>query len=212
MPHLNEMAQKYRPDEVIFLAISMDYSANEARSFLKQKKLNNIYTAMDDGAGDKLDAAWIPYSYIIGSDGKVVWQGHPQVKEFEQALQKAVKNAPPAFLKGVDLGPFENLRFQLSGFRGFPRAYRTLRVESRKDKSKNAALAAKIIDTVDKKIESQIEQIRSKQNEDPQTALSSYRELISKFKGAEPMEKAETEYEKLQENMRNKNEPQTIRD
>jgi thiol-disulfide isomerase/thioredoxin len=197
MPHMNELAKKYRPDEVFFISISVDYGQRQPKSFIDKNNFDNIFFVMDGGMNEKLGITWIPMAYIVGTDGRILWQGISSSQAFEYALEKIVKESPPAFLRGVDLGPYEDLRFQLSGCRGFPRAYRKLRTDMRNDKSPNAADAAKIIKTIDARITSRIEQIRKIQADNSERAVLLYHKLISRFKGAEPIEQAKAEYEKL---------------
>jgi thiol-disulfide isomerase/thioredoxin len=200
MPHTNQLAKKYRQNEVLFISISRDLGPRQPRSFIEKSNLDNLFVAMDNGMGETLGITWIPMAYIVGIDGKILWQGIPSSESFEYTLEKIVKESPPAFLSDVDLGPYEDLRFRLSGCRGFPGAYRKLRTDMRDDKSPNAAVAAKIIETIDDKITSRIEQIRKIQADEPEKAILLYQKLISRFKGAEPIEQARTEYKKLKEN------------
>jgi thiol-disulfide isomerase/thioredoxin len=205
MPHLNDLAQKYRRDEVFFVTFSRDRTAKQAQNFLKEKNIN-LYAAMAGGVGEKLGVSWIPMAYVVGDNGKVLWQGNPASEAFEAALESAVKSAPPAFLKDVNLGHYEYLRFQLSGCTGFPKAYRMLRMETQRENPKNADIAAGAIKAIDAKINANIEQIRSIQAKDPKAAVPLYRELISKFKGAESTEQAMAEYEKLKDSLNIKEE------
>ena len=211
IPHLNELARKYRPDEVLFITLSQDRDARQARIYLNNNNIE-LFAAMDYGIGARLAPAFIPMSYIVGIDGKVIWQGHPGSEAFEQAIEQAVKEAPPAFLKDVGLGPYENLRLQLSGCNGFNRAYKKLRMETRKAESETAALAAKIIKTIDEKISVKIEQIRAIQKDDPDNALLLYRKLILRFKSAEPTTQARAEYEKLKNSLEQKNKPEVAKE
>ncbi len=197
MPHMNQLAKKYRQNEVFFISVSLDYGERQPKAFLDGNNFDNLFIPMNSTMADKLGIIWIPMAYIVGTDGKILWQGIPSTEAFEYNLDKIVKESPPVFLSGVDLGPYEELRFQLSGCRGFPGAYRKLRMDMRDGKSPNAALAAKIIQTIDEKIISRIEQIRKIQADDPDKAVLLYHKLISRFKSAEPIDQAKAEYEKL---------------
>jgi thiol-disulfide isomerase/thioredoxin len=199
MPHMNQLAEKYRRNGVLFISISRDPGPRQPKTFIDKNSFDNLFVAMDNGMGETLGIVWIPMAYIVGTDGKILWQGIPSTQAFEYALEEIVKESPPAFLSDVDLGPYEGLRFQLSGCRGFPRAYRKLCADMRNDKSLNAAVAAKIIETIDAKIASHIEQIRKIQADEPDKAIRLYQKLISRFKGAGPVKQAKTEYEKLKE-------------
>jgi thiol-disulfide isomerase/thioredoxin len=200
MPLTNQLARKYRQNEVLFISISVDFDQRQPKTFIDRNNFDNLFIAMDGGMNEKLGVTWIPMAYIVGTDGKILWQGIPSSEAFEYALEKIVKESPPAFLSGVDLGPYEELRFQLSGCRGFPRAYRKLCMDMRNEKSPSAAIAAKIIEKIDNRILSRIEQIRKIQTDDPERAALLYHKLIYRFKGAEPIEQAKAEYEKLKEN------------
>jgi thiol-disulfide isomerase/thioredoxin len=199
MPHTNELAKKYRQDEVLFISVSVDDDQRPPKTFIDRNNFDNLFFVMDGGMAEKLGVTWIPMAYIVGTDGRILWQGIPSSRAFEYALENIVKESPPAFLSGVDLGPFEDLRFQLSGCRGFPGAYRKLRADMQNGKSPNAAVTAKIIKTIDARITSRIEQIRKIQADNPERAVLLYHKLISRFKGAEPIEQAKAEYEKLKE-------------
>jgi thiol-disulfide isomerase/thioredoxin len=204
MPHLNELAQKYRSDGVIFLTFSENHCLDKPQAYIEKKKYD-FFAAMDTGASSKLGVTWIPMAYIVGCDGKILWQGEPN-DAFEAALEKAVKAAPPAFLKGVDLGCYENLRFKLSGCCGFCEAYKTLRADAENKESENAAVAAQIIKTIDARITARINKIRAIQKVDPDAAAKLYRRLVARFKGAEPTAQAKAEYEKLKQNRKKEKE------
>ena len=211
MPRLNELARKYRQNEVFFITLSQDRDARQARIYLNNNNIE-LFAAMDYGIGARLAPAFIPMAYIVGIDGKVIWQGHPGSEAFDQEIEQAVKKAPPAFLKDVDLGPYENLRLQLSGCNGFNRAYKKLRMETRKAESETAELAAAIIKTIDAQIISRIEKIRAIRKDDPDTALPLYRKLILSFRGAEPINQAKAEYEKLKNSLEQKNKPEVAKE
>jgi thiol-disulfide isomerase/thioredoxin len=100
IPHMIELANKYmehpqgKDKAVPFIAISVDSSSVPVKKMVNDKGIN-YYVGMDNSLSDKYFVSGIPEAFIIGSNGKVVWQGHPMNPDFEPALINAL-NAPPA--------------------------------------------------------------------------------------------------------------------
>jgi thiol-disulfide isomerase/thioredoxin len=92
IPHMIELANKYKEKAVPFIAISVDNSSEPVKKMVKSKGIN-YYVGMDNGLSDKYSVSSIPSAFIIGRNGKVVWQGHPMSPDFESALVNAL-NAP----------------------------------------------------------------------------------------------------------------------
>jgi len=113
-------------------------------------------------------------------------------------------------LKDVDLGPFENMRFQLSGAKGFTQAYKVLKLQARKEESENAALAAKIIDTIDAKLAEKLEKIDQITKDKPEKILTELKKFSFKFRGAPAADIAKQKYEKLKNDMDKKSESENL--
>jgi cytochrome c biogenesis protein CcmG/thiol:disulfide interchange protein DsbE len=100
IPHMIELANKYKEKAVPFIAISVDNSSEPVKKMVKSKGIN-YYVGMDNGLSDKYSISSIPSAFIIGRSGKVVWEGHPMSPDFESALVNAL-NTPPPSSSGVE--------------------------------------------------------------------------------------------------------------
>ena len=211
IPHMVELTNKYADKGVIFIGISRDKSAGDVRTFLKQSDIN-YHIAMDTGISDSFSFRGIPTAFVIDSSGKLAWQGHPMDWNFETAIVAALEAAPPPFLNGVELGPFEDLRLQLSGGRDFLRAYRRLRIESRRKDSPDSQIAAEIIETIDAKIKEQIQQADKLRETDPAEAFTLYRRIVRNFRGVEVTRSAVTSHDELRQDKKVQKELSAIKD
>lgn len=93
IPHMIELADKYK-DKAAFIALSVDRSAEPVKQMVKDRNIN-YYVGMDNGLSDKYSVRSIPSTFIVGRNGKVVWQGHPMQPDFEPALVNALNTPPP---------------------------------------------------------------------------------------------------------------------
>jgi thiol-disulfide isomerase/thioredoxin len=94
IPHMIELADKYKDKAVPFIALSVDSSSEPVKKMVKDKGIN-YYVGMDNGLSGKYSVRGIPSAFIIGRSGKVVWQGHPMSPNFETALVNALNATPP---------------------------------------------------------------------------------------------------------------------
>ncbi|MBN1391781.1 MAG: TlpA family protein disulfide reductase [Sedimentisphaerales bacterium] len=95
IPHMVELANKYRDKAVPFISISVDRSSEPVKKMVASKGMT-YHIGMDNGLSDKFSVSGIPSAFIVGRSGKIVWQGHPMSSDFEPALIKAINAAPPA--------------------------------------------------------------------------------------------------------------------
>ena len=211
IPHMNKLAGKYTDKGVVFIGISRDKSAGDVRSFLQKNDIN-YHIAMDTGIADNFSFRGIPTAFDIDSSGGLSWQGHPMDWNFETAIVAALEAAPPPFLDGVELGPFEDLRLQLSGGRDFLKAYRRLKLQSRKKDSPDSKIAAQIIETIDAKIEKQVKQADKLRETDPTEAFTLYRRIVKNFRGIDATRSAVTAHDQLQKDQKVQKELAAIKD
>ena len=94
IPHMIELANKYKNSDVSFISISVDRTSEPVKQMVKSKGMT-YYVGMDNGLSEKYSVRGIPSAFIIDRSGKVAWQGHPMQPDFEQALTKAL-NAQPS--------------------------------------------------------------------------------------------------------------------
>lgn len=211
IPHIIELTNKYADKGVLFIGISRDKSAGDVRTFLQQNE-TNYHIAMDTGISDNFSFRGIPTAFVIDSSGSLSWQGHPMDWNFETAIVAALEAAPPPFLDGVELGPFKDLRLQLSGGRGFLKAYRRLKIRSREQNSPDNKIAAQITETIDAKIEKQIKQADNLRETDPTEAFTLYRRIVKNFRGARVAAPAVTAHDQLRKDKTVQKELAAIKD
>jgi thiol-disulfide isomerase/thioredoxin len=95
IPHMIELADKYKDKAVPFIALSVDSSSEPVKKMVNDKGIN-YYVGMDNGLSGKYSVRSIPSAFIIGRSGRVVWQGHPMKSDFEIAIVNALNAPPPA--------------------------------------------------------------------------------------------------------------------
>ncbi|HOJ33751.1 MAG TPA: TlpA disulfide reductase family protein [Candidatus Hydrogenedentes bacterium] len=99
IPHLTQLQAKYKDRGIVIVGISSE-DKGTVKEFVEKAGDKMVYhVAVDDNGKteeaymEASGAQGIPHAYIIGKDGKIVWEGHPLEKEFEQTLEKLA--APP---------------------------------------------------------------------------------------------------------------------
>lgn len=194
-PHMIKLTKEYE-SKVVFIGVSLDSSPDPVRKFIKQYAIN-YHVGMDNGTSKGFPFRGIPTAFVIDGKGKVVWAGHPMDPAFEDVISKVAKEVSEDFLTGVELGPFESVRRQLSGGPGFAEAYKQVKAESLKKDSSHARTASKIIEVIDGNIKEEIKKAAGLRENDPAAAFELYRQIIGKFKGIEPVKPAETAFEQL---------------
>ena len=99
IPHMIELADKYKDKNVPFIGVSIDSSSGPVKKMVKESGIT-YYIGMDNGLSDKFSVSGVPSVFIIDRSGKVAWQGHPMSPDFESALVNAL-NAPPSADSGT---------------------------------------------------------------------------------------------------------------
>lgn len=159
MPHLAELQNKYRGQNVQIVSVS-DETVDEVRDLLNKKneqlgktfaEITSAYSLTTDPDGsvhrDYMEAAnqqGIPTSFLVGKTGLIEWIGHPM--ELDEPLEAVVKDSwdREAFKKEMELQQqFEqNMRkvSMLAGAGKFKEAIRI--VDEQKEASKDTPLGA----------------------------------------------------------------------
>jgi len=94
IPHLKQLFEKYSSRGLQIISVSPE-DPETVKPFVKENEMT--YTIGLDDNKQTVHAYGIksiPMAYLIGRDGKVIWQGHPaQLKEgqIEEALQTVEK-------------------------------------------------------------------------------------------------------------------------
>ncbi|MBL8876462.1 MAG: TlpA family protein disulfide reductase [Phycisphaerae bacterium] len=104
IPHLTELQQKYPNITIIGVTASeqptrsnLDDRLTKAEAFVAKQGTRMDYTVAYDGNGF-MWSNWmipaqrggIPATFIVGPEGRIEWIGHPQMDEFDRALEEVV--------------------------------------------------------------------------------------------------------------------------
>ena len=93
IPHLTKLQKEFKDKGVVFIGIS-DETPEKVKPFVTEMGDKMEYTvAIDDGRKSNegymkaFDQNGIPHAFIVGKDGKVIWQGHPMAG-LDKALEQ----------------------------------------------------------------------------------------------------------------------------
>lgn len=104
IPHLTELQKKYPNITIIGVTASeqpsranLDDRLTKAEAFVAKQGARMEYTVAYDGNGF-MWSNWmipaqrggIPATFIVGPEGRIEWVGHPQMDEFDRALDAVV--------------------------------------------------------------------------------------------------------------------------
>lgn len=94
-PHLEELHKKYKDDDFLLLAISTDKSSTISRVKPYIKKNKFTFTVLLDSDSQVVNRfnpkMALPYSVIIGKDGKVKFQNEGYKQGDEVAMEKLIQ-------------------------------------------------------------------------------------------------------------------------
>ena len=114
VPHLDKLYRGYaasHPGDVQFVGVTGERDEAAILAFIAARDGEMSYPVAMDSAG-KVSAAYaasyVPYAFVVGGDGKVVWRGNPRGSGLAIAIDSALLNAgkalppapPPAVKKG----------------------------------------------------------------------------------------------------------------
>ena len=89
IPHLNKLHDDLGPKGLVLLSFT-DQSKQGIENFLKGTPMKYVL-----GCGSELAAEYgvggIPHAFVIGKDGKLVWEGNPGDKEFDTQVLAALE-------------------------------------------------------------------------------------------------------------------------
>ncbi len=95
IPHLNKLHDDYGSKGFAILSLTKE-SAQDIETFAKRTSTGRktpVKYAI--GTGSKLAADYgvtkLPRAFLIGKDGKVLWDGNPSDKDLEQHIKDAMK-------------------------------------------------------------------------------------------------------------------------
>ena len=94
LPEMAKMAKRYEKKGLVIVGLERQGSTKDAiLKVLKDAKVK--YPVMAGGSGP-VPSDGIPHAMVFGTDGKLVWHGHPADDEFEDSVKDALKGAPKA--------------------------------------------------------------------------------------------------------------------
>ena len=100
IPHLIELHKTYAPKGVVIVGLS-DEPKTKVEPFAAG--LGMTYAV---GCGSSSSGLYgvqgIPHAFVVDTEGKIVWGGHPMDDDFEPAIQKALKDTPPSLMTAKD--------------------------------------------------------------------------------------------------------------
>ena len=106
IPHLDQLYDKYKDEGVKVVGISLDDDAATVKEFLGEKKDDMSYAVAYDEDGkatqnymSAFSKTGIPQAFIVDTEGKVVWEGHPMagldeaVEKYKPKMEDTAKKA-----------------------------------------------------------------------------------------------------------------------
>ncbi len=93
VPHLNDLDKKYRDRGLVIVGLSNE-PKETVEPFAKDFKMSYVVGYGSKSASD-YGVRGIPAAFLVGRDGKVLWNGHPMDPEFEKAIEKAIGEKTP---------------------------------------------------------------------------------------------------------------------
>jgi len=120
MPHLQKLWEKHKDKGLVVIGLTAE-SESKAAPFIKRAGYT-FPVALDDRrkTSKAYGIRWIPHTFLIGADGKIIWDGNPLVakdkldKMVEDALKKALPDMPEEEILAT---PF-NLKLNAADYKG----------------------------------------------------------------------------------------------
>ena len=88
IPHLNELQRKYSGKDFQLLSFVAE-GHQTMDSFLAKRKVE-YPIGLESGSLDDYGVTGIPHAFLIGANGKVVWEGHSAAPELEKAIEHEI--------------------------------------------------------------------------------------------------------------------------
>jgi hypothetical protein len=90
IPHLNKLHDEYASKGLTILSFT-DQSRQGIENFRKKTPIKYILGTGSELASD-YGVSGIPHAFLIGKDGKLLWEGDPADKEFDRRILAALKS------------------------------------------------------------------------------------------------------------------------
>ncbi len=92
MPELNELVEKYKTEEVIFLGLALD-NEKALQSFIKETAFHYNIVANSSKLADQFDVEGYPTHFIVDKEGKMIYEAKGFTSFGVRNLDKAIKSA-----------------------------------------------------------------------------------------------------------------------
>jgi len=109
-PQLRRLQENYEGDGLMIISVSSNDTADKVKAFLEE---NQLKTVVGIDTNFKTTLAYgvegVPYSFLIGASGKIIWQGDPRAVD-EIQLQSELMDlgkGKPAEAKQPEAKPAE---------------------------------------------------------------------------------------------------------
>lgn len=86
IPHLIELYDKYKDKGVVFMAFT-DEPKETVEPFVKEMKMP-YPIGLESQIGKSYNVSGIPHAVVIGTDGKIAWEGHPMEPGFTKKVEE----------------------------------------------------------------------------------------------------------------------------
>ncbi len=87
IPHLNDLATKYK--EVPIISITPSQEEKKLRQIIEKHKIK-YHVAFGSDSIAAFGVRSYPTAFVFNHKGKIIWDGHPANPDFEKAIQKAL--------------------------------------------------------------------------------------------------------------------------
>lgn len=91
LPDMAKLANRY--DKKGLVVVGMERQGGTKDQIMKLLKPARVKYPVMAGGSTPVPSDGIPHALVFGTDGKLVWHGHPAADEFEDAVKDALKTA-----------------------------------------------------------------------------------------------------------------------
>lgn len=93
LPDMAKLAKRYEKKGLVVIGLERQQGSKE--EILKLLKPARVQYPVFSGGSSGVASDGIPHACVFGSDGKLIWHGHPMDKEFEDSVKDALKAIKP---------------------------------------------------------------------------------------------------------------------
>ncbi len=183
-PFMKELYEKYEPQGLRILGLSIDKDPSAVVSFVKEKGVP--YPVAIDGDTDlKYDSKTVPAAFLIDAAGFVVWNGYPQKGVIEKHIDKTLKDSPSPVLLGLDFSEFTDGKEPVEEGKSFMLVYRKLKAYTAKENPLKAD-AQSIVDTINTRLDALTAfAVELEKQKKDQAAINVYMAIVKNYGGTE---------------------------